>query len=271
MPELPEVETTCRGISPYIEGAKIRKVIVRDSRLRWPVPDDLPSLMKNKVVDTVKRRAKYILLGLTNGTAILHLGMSGSLRIVNNKEPINKHDHVDIVFDNGHILRLTDPRRFGSFLWQAGDVGTHKLIINLGPEPLTEEFDGERLFQLSRKRKVPVKTFIMNNATVVGVGNIYANEALFMSGIRPTVEAGKISRARYVRLAAEIKIVLAKAIEQGGTTLKDFVGGDGKPGYFKQQLNVYGRGGEPCVNCGKVLIEERIGQRATVYCRCCQR
>lgn len=271
MPELPEVETTRRGISPHIQGVKVRKVIVRDSRLRWPVPDDLARLMKGRVVDTVKRRAKYLLLAMSNGTAILHLGMSGSLRIVDAKEPVNKHDHVDIVFDNGKALRFTDPRRFGSVLWESGDVSTHKLLAKLGPEPLSDEFDNERLFQCSRKRKVPVKTFIMDNATVVGVGNIYANEALFNAGIRPTAEAGKVSRLRYQRLTQEIKKVLAKAIEQGGTTLKDFVGGDGKPGYFKQQLNVYGRGGESCVACGKVLTELRMGQRTTVFCKRCQR
>ena len=271
MPELPEVETTRRGISPHIVGQKIKKITVRDARLRWPVPDDLPKLMQGKVLAAVERRAKYLLLKLANGTAIMHLGMSGSMRIVDAKTPVDKHDHVDILFANGKVLRFTDPRRFGCMLWDTGDVSNHKLLARLGPEPFTDEFSGQRLYELSRKRKTPVKTFIMDNAIVVGVGNIYANEALFNAGIRPTAEAGKISKPRYQKLADEIKTVLARAIEQGGTTLKDFVGGDGKPGYFKQQLNVYGRGGEPCNHCGKPLKEKHIGQRATVFCTQCQR
>jgi formamidopyrimidine-DNA glycosylase len=250
---------------------KIKKVVVRNGRLRWPIPDDLPVLMKGKVLQAVVRRAKYLLLKLPNGTAIMHLGMSGSMRIVDAKTPVEKHDHVDIVFANGKALRYTDPRRFGCMLWDSGDVSAHKLLAKLGPEPFTDAFDGERMYKLSRKRKTPIKTLIMDNAIVVGVGNIYANEALFNAGIRPTVEAGKISKPRYQNLADEIKSVLAKAIEQGGTTLKDFVGGDGKPGYFKQQLNVYGRGGEPCNQCGKILKEQKIGQRATVFCMLCQR
>lgn len=271
MPELPEVETTRRGVSPYLQGATILELVVRQPSLRWPVPEDLPKLLKDKPILGIERRAKYLLIKVEGGASIWHLGMSGSMRVVDKAAAIGKHDHVDLVLDNGHILRFTDPRRFGSLLWQAGDVNTHKLLASLGPEPLSDEFDGERLYQRSRKRKVPVKSFIMDNANVVGVGNIYANEALFKAGIRPTAEAGKISRPRYQRLAEEIKIVLAKAIEQGGTTLKDFVGGDGKPGYFKQELMVYGRGGQPCLGCKKTLVEQRIGQRTTVFCRHCQR
>ncbi|WP_026244392.1 bifunctional DNA-formamidopyrimidine glycosylase/DNA-(apurinic or apyrimidinic site) lyase [Dasania marina] len=271
MPELPEVETTCRGISPHISGVKIKQLLVRNPRLRWPVPADLPALMQGQKLLSVTRRAKYLLLNLANGSAIMHLGMSGSMRIVDSKTAVAKHDHIDIIFANGKVLRYTDPRRFGCMLWCDGDVNAHKLFAKLGPEPLTDDFDGERLYLRSRGRKSPVKTFIMDNTHVVGVGNIYANEALFNAGIRPTAEAGKISKPRYLRLAAEIKLVLAKAIAQGGTTLKDFVGGDGKPGYFKQQLQVYGRGGEPCVACGKTLKEVKIGQRATVFCLQCQR
>ncbi|MCR8922042.1 bifunctional DNA-formamidopyrimidine glycosylase/DNA-(apurinic or apyrimidinic site) lyase [Dasania sp. GY-MA-18] len=271
MPELPEVETTCRGISPHICGVKIKQLVVRNSRLRWPVPAELTSLVQGHKLLSVTRRAKYLLLNFGHGSVIMHLGMSGSMRIVAAKTPPAKHDHVDMVFANAKVLRFTDPRRFGCVLWCEGDVHGHKLLAKLGPEPLTDEFDGERLYLRSRKRKSPVKTFIMDNAHVVGVGNIYANEALFNAGIRPTAEAGKISRPRYQRLAEEIKAVLAKAITQGGTTLKDFVGGDGKPGYFKQQLQVYGRGGEPCVACGKTLKEVKIGQRATVFCPQCQR
>ncbi len=271
MPELPEVETTRRGIKPHIHGQAIKKLIVRQPSLRWPVPDNLPRLIKGKVIEAVERRAKYILLKFSNGTAILHLGMSGSLRIIEADEPPMAHDHVDIVLDSGQALRFTDPRRFGCLLWQGAKEDTHKLLASLGPEPLSDQFDGERLFRLSRGRKSAVKTFIMDNKNVVGVGNIYANEALFAAGIRPDRAAGKISRQRYLVLAEEIKAVLAKAIEQGGTTLRDFVGGDGKPGYFKQQLKVYGRGEELCIVCNGELTEIRLGQRSTVYCRRCQR
>jgi formamidopyrimidine-DNA glycosylase len=205
------------------------------------------------------------------GTAILHLGMSGSLRIIAADEPPMIHDHVDIVLDNGQALRFTDPRRFGCLLWQGAKEDTHSLLASLGPEPLSEQFDGELLFQRSRGRKAAVKTFVMDNKNVVGVGNIYANEALFAAGIRPDRAAGAISRQRYLILADEIKKVLAKAIEQGGTTLRDFVGGDGKPGYFKQELKVYGRGGQLCLQCKAVLKEIRLGQRSTVFCSSCQR
>jgi formamidopyrimidine-DNA glycosylase len=271
MPELPEVETTRRGIAPHIEGAAVEQLIVRQPKLRWLVPDDLPALIAGKTLLRVDRRAKYLLLRFDSGSVIVHLGMSGSLRIIEADEPPAFHDHVDLVFNNGRALRYTDPRRFGCVLWQQGGGESHELLSRLGPEPLTEAFDGERLYQLSRKRRSAVKTFIMDNATVVGVGNIYANEALFAAGIRPSAQAGKISRPRYQRLADEIKKVLANAIEQGGTTLRDFVGGDGKPGYFKQSLAVYGRGGQPCVSCQQPLQESRLGQRSTVFCRHCQR
>ena len=276
MPELPEVETTRRGIEPHIRQRKINQLVIRQPKLRWPIPDQLPGLMQGKVIDSVERRAKYLLLHLSDsdqfvGTAIIHLGMSGSLRIIAADEPAMIHDHVDIVLDSGQALRYTDPRRFGCLLWQGADEPTHRLLASLGPEPLTEQFDGERLFQRSRSRKAAVKTFVMDNSNVVGVGNIYANEALFAAGIRPDRAAGGISRQRYQLLAGEIKRVLASAIEQGGTTLRDFVGGDGKPGYFKQQLRVYGRGGQPCVTCKAALKEIRLGQRSTVYCPHCQR
>ncbi len=284
MPELPEVETTRRGIEPHILNAKVKKVVVRQPQLRWPIPDDLPGLMKGKIIDSVERRAKYLLLAVASdsrskkvakrvakGTAIIHLGMSGSLRIIDAREPAMVHDHVDIVLDNGQALRFTDPRRFGCLLWQGVGDEPHSLLASLGPEPLSDQFDGELLFQRSRRRKIPVKTFIMDGKVVVGVGNIYANEALFAAGIRPDREAGKVSRQRYRVLAEEIKRILAQAIEQGGTTLRDFVGGDGKPGYFKQDLKVYGRGGEPCKSCKGLLTETRLGQRSTVFCRRCQR
>jgi formamidopyrimidine-DNA glycosylase len=270
MPELPEVETTRRGIAPHISGQKIKQLVVRQPKLRWPIPVDLAGHLKGQTVTAVDRRAKYLLIHTKAGAAIIHLGMSGSLRLVNANLPAKKHDHFDLVFNNGIVLRYTDPRRFGALLWQ-DQSEPHELLSKLGPEPLSEDFDGERLFQLSRKRKVPVKTFIMDNAVVVGAGNIYANEALYAAGIRPDREAGSISKKRYQRLAEEIKIVLARAIKQGGTTLRDFVGGDGKPGYFKQQLNVYGRGGEPCPSCQRPLTEIRLGQRSTVFCKSCQR
>lgn len=271
MPELPEVETTRRGIEPHIVQQQVVEVIVREPRLRWPIPPQFPDLLKDQVIQCVLRRGKYLLLGFESGWAIIHLGMSGSLRIVSQAEVVAKHDHVDIVLANGKTLRLNDPRRFGAVLWQQGAFESHKLLASLGPEPLGNEFTGKRLYQLSRGRKAPVKTFIMDSSVVVGVGNIYANEALFAAGIRPARAAGNISLARYGVLVSTIRQVLAAAIEQGGTTLRDFVGGDGKPGYFRQQLKVYGRSGMPCVNCKRTLTELRLGQRTTVFCKNCQR
>ncbi len=270
MPELPEVETTRRGIDPYLTGLQISDVVVRQSRLRWPIPVDLQSLLVGHCVESVERRAKYLLLKIGNGWLILHLGMSGSLRLVTANSKAGKHDHFDLCLQGGVVLRLTDPRRFGAVLWHQGDPGQHPLLMNLGPEPLGDRFDGERLYRLSRNRRQAVKLFIMDNRTVVGVGNIYANEALFEAGIDPRRAIGRISLERYRRLVLQIKIVLARAIEQGGTTLKDFVGSDGKPGYFQQQLQVYGRGGEKCHRCGEVLLKVTLGQRASVYCRRCQ-
>lgn len=271
MPELPEVETTRRGVEPHILKQRIRDVIVRQPQLRWPVPDDLPGVLKGSLIQSVERRAKYLLLKTPQGTLIMHLGMSGSLRIVAAGAAVETHDHIDICLSSGKALRFTDPRRFGAMLWTVQDPLQHKLLRNLGPEPLAEEFDGEHLYRLSRGRSAAVKQFIMDGHTVVGVGNIYANEALYMAGIHPKRAARRISLARYRQLAMAIKSVLGDAIAQGGTTLRDFVGGDGKPGYFKQQLNVYGRGGENCRDCGMVLHEIRLGQRSTVYCRHCQR
>ncbi|GAA5216350.1 bifunctional DNA-formamidopyrimidine glycosylase/DNA-(apurinic or apyrimidinic site) lyase [Corallincola platygyrae] len=270
MPELPEVEVSCRGIAPHLEGKTITQVEVRNPSLRWPVPEEV-QLLEGQTVLAVKRRAKYLLLETKAGTAILHLGMSGRLRVIDASEVAEKHDHVQIHLDSGKMLRLTDPRRFGAFLWGADAPLSHPLLQKLGPEPLTEDFDGERLYQLSRGRRSAVKTFIMDNHIVVGVGNIYANEALFASGISPKTAAGKISKARYQRLTEEIKRVLAKAIQQGGTTLKDFTQSDGKPGYFVQELQVYGKGGEPCPVCESPLKEIKLGQRSTVYCAQCQR
>ena len=269
MPELPEVETTRRGIEPHLRKQQVVRVVVRDGRLRWPVPEDLDIRLSGQTIVSVERRAKYLLLNAEVGTLLVHLGMSGSLRLVEAGSAVGKHDHIDIELSSGHVLRYTDPRRFGSMLWSQTPL-EHTLLKKLGPEPLSDAFDGQRLFDLTRKRSIAVKPFIMDNAVVVGVGNIYATEALFAAGIDPRREAGSISKARYLKLADEIKRILAKAIESGGTTLRDFVGGDGKPGYFKQELFVYGREGELCKLCGKTLREVKLGQRASVFCPNCQ-
>ncbi|MCV6603685.1 MAG: bifunctional DNA-formamidopyrimidine glycosylase/DNA-(apurinic or apyrimidinic site) lyase [Porticoccaceae bacterium] len=271
MPELPEVETTLRGIYPYATQKRVSKVVVRQPQLRWPVPENLHELLAGKRVESLFRRGKYLLWRFEHGHLMMHLGMSGSLRVVPASRPAATHDHLDVVVSGGRAIRFTDPRRFGAVLWLPGDPLEHPLLRELGPEPLEDEFDGDHLYRASRRRKVPVKTFIMNSKVVVGVGNIYANEALFAAGIHPLREAGRISRQRYQALAEVIKAVLSRAITQGGTTLKDFVGGDGKPGYFAQELSVYGRGGEPCKGCDKQLKEVRLGQRTTVYCSTCQR
>lgn len=270
MPELPEVETTRRGIAPHLEGQRVTRVVVRERRLRWPIPEDLDVRLSGQRIQCVERRAKYLLIQAESGTLIGHLGMSGNLRLVPVGTPAAKHEHVDIELESGLALRYTDPRRFGALLWSS-DPLRHELLARLGPEPLTAAFDGERLFQQSHGRSMAVKPFIMDNAVVVGVGNIYATEALFAAGIDPRREAGSISRARYVKLAEEIKRILAHAIERGGTTLRDFIGGDGQPGYFQQELFAYGRGGEFCKVCGTTLREVKLGQRASVYCPKCQR
>jgi formamidopyrimidine-DNA glycosylase len=238
--------------------------------MRWPVSPELVLELAGQRVDSVSRRGKYILLGTAGGTVIFHLGMSGNLRVVGSDAIPAKHDHVDILFDNGCILRFNDPRRFGCVLWTTDNPLEHRLLASLGPEPLSAEFHDRLLYQQSRGRTLAVKAFIMDSHIVVGVGNIYANEALFRAGIRPLRAAGNISASRYQNLSRVIREVLEEAITQGGTTLRDFVGSDGRPGYFRQQLAVYGRGGQPCQSCGQSLLEVRLGQRATVYCRGCQ-
>jgi formamidopyrimidine-DNA glycosylase len=270
MPELPEVETTRLGIQSHIIGQRVKRVCVRNRQLRWPVPEDLAQKLLGQQIERVERRGKYLLVFVSNACMMIHLGMSGSLRICSASEPVLKHDHVDFEFENGIILRYCDPRRFGCILLLSESPFLHPLLMHLGPEPLTDSFNSEALFALSRGRRVPVKSFIMDSHVVVGVGNIYANEALFMAGIKPDRAAGRISDVRYQRLVHAIKEILQRAITQGGTTLRDFVGGDGKPGYFKQSLLVYGRAGEPCVNCGDTLIEVRLAQRSSVYCKQCQ-
>ena len=271
MPELPEVETTRSGIAPHITGQTVAKVIVRQPRLRWPVPARIKSALPGHSIVEVQRRGKYLLLQTTAGCVIIHLGMSGSLRLLPADQPAMAHDHVDIVFSNGQALRLRDPRRFGAVLWTTQSPYQHSLLRSLGPEPLSEEFTADYLFQRSRKRKIAIKALIMDSKIVVGVGNIYASESLFLAGIRPTTAAGRISRARYALLVEAIKTILARAIASGGTTLRDFINGEGKPGYFKQQLHVYGRAGEDCLQCGTPIKHLQQGQRATYYCAQCQR
>ncbi len=270
MPELPEVETTLRGIAPHIVNQTIKAVIVRQPQLRWPVPDHLHETLSGQTVKSVTRRAKYLLFATGTGTVIVHLGMSGSLRVLTDEKPPEKHDHIDIVLKNGVLVRYNDPRRFGTLLWTVEPPGQHDLLKTLGPEPLQLEFDGKYLYQTAKARKTPVKSFIMDSHVVVGVGNIYANEALFMAGLRPTRCAGRIALERYGLLADCIKSVLQSAIAQGGTTLRNFVNESGNPGYFKQQLAVYGRGALPCKHCFTPLEEIRISNRTTVFCRHCQ-
>lgn len=269
MPELPEVETTLRGIAPHLLKDTVEQVIIRHRQLRWPVPPDLPARIEGQVLLDLRRRGKYLLFSFAEGQLIMHLGMSGSLRLVTTDTPVAKHDHLDLRFASGKILRFTDPRRFGAALW-APSAEQHALLRDLGPEPLSEDFSGDYLYRKSRGRRLSIKAFVMDSKVVVGVGNIYANEALFLAGIRPGKAAGRLSRKDSERLVAQIKVVLERAIVAGGTTLRDFIGGDGKPGYFKQELLVYGRGGEPCVTCSTPLKLIRQGQRATVYCPKCQ-
>lgn len=271
MPELPEVETTRRGIAPHIEGQTLAEVIIRQPKLRWPVPENLTQTLTGLTIQSVSRRAKYLLLHTHAGTLLMHLGMSGSLRIITTGQAAGKHDHIDFIFTDNTLLRFNDPRRFGAVLWTHEPPTQHPLLKNLGPEPLLPEFDGKLLYTLSREKKTPVKSFIMDSHIVVGVGNIYANEALFMAGIHPARQAGKIALSRYQKLAECIRIILRQAIEQGGTTLRDFVNEAGKPGYFQQQLNVYGRAGFPCTHCQHPLSEIRINNRTTVFCKACQR
>lgn len=273
MPELPEVETTRRGVEPWASGATLQAVRVHNRALRWPV--DIPGEIIGATINRVLRRGKYLLFRFDQGTLIIHLGMSGSLRVLTQAHPLLKHDHVEFVLaasEHSALIRFNDPRRFGCVLFQPGDrPELHPLLRHLGVEPLSNEFSGDLLFELSRKRKVAVKNFIMDAKIVVGVGNIYASEALFMAGIRPTVPAGKVTRSAFADLAASVRQVLSDAVRQGGTTLRDFVGSDGKPGYFKQSLRVYGREGEPCRVCESALKGVIIGNRSSVYCPICQK
>lgn len=269
MPELPEVETTLRGISPSLVGARIARVEVREPRLRWPVPDAVHDAAGQRV-QRAWRRAKYLLFELERGGLMWHLGMSGSMRVLPEPAAPGPHDHVDLVLDSGQVLRFNDPRRFGSLLWWSAPAEAHPLLAGLGPEPLDEPALGDHLWRRSRGRRVAVKQFIMNAANVVGVGNIYASEALFRAGIHPLRAAGRIARPRYARLADSVRGVLSDALTEGGTTLRDFTGGDGQPGYFAHNLRVYGRAGQPCPRCAAPVRERVIGQRNSYYCVACQ-
>lgn len=270
MPELPEVETSRRGIEPHILNKKVTDVVIRQKQLRWPIPARLKTGLCEQIIRQVDRRGKYILLRTDAGTAILHLGMSGSLRILPANTPAEKHDHVDIVFGKS-VLRLRDPRRFGALLWTSAKPLQHKLLSKLGPEPLSDDFNAPYLYQLSRNRKVAIKTLIMNSQVVVGVGNIYASESLFAAGISPLRRADRISLLRYQRLLDAIKDILQRSIAQGGTTLRDFTQQDGKPGYFQQTLNVYGRAQQPCPHCSVAIKQITQAQRSTFYCPQCQK
>ncbi|KLV07441.1 formamidopyrimidine-DNA glycosylase [Photobacterium aquae] len=269
MPELPEVEVSRMGISPHVTGQTVTDIVVRNPKLRWPIPEEIDQI-KGQVIRRVSRRAKYLMLETDAGYAIVHLGMSGSLRILPADTPPEKHDHVDLCLSSGEMLRYNDPRRFGAWLWQSGE-GEHPVLGKLGPEPLGDGFTVDYLQGRAKGRRTAIKQFIMDNQVVVGVGNIYANESLFAAGIHPKREAGKVSYQRLALLVDEIKTVLAFAIEQGGTTLKDFKNADGKPGYFAQELQVYGKAGQPCPRCDTALSEAKIGQRTTVFCSHCQR
>lgn len=271
MPELPEVETTRRGIAAHVTGKTVTRVIVRNPNLRWPVPGHLARELAGQRIGSVMRRAKYLLLPTGTGTLIVHLGMSGSLRIIAADTPAGSHDHVDIVFSDGTALRLTDPRRFGSLHWTRRPPERHRLLRDLGPEPLDEKFTAGYLYARSRGRRLAIKPFLMDSHIVAGIGNIYACEALYMAGIHPRCAAGRISRKKYARLVEVIREVLNDAIAEGGTTLRDFVDGHGEPGYFRRHLNVYGKDGEPCNSCRGPIREIRQGQRATFYCPECQK
>lgn len=271
MPELPEVETTRRGITPHVRGETIQNIVIRERRLRWPVPATLNRTLSGQAIHEISRRGKYLLFTTDAGTLILHLGMSGSLRVIDNGIAPEKHDHVDIVLANNTLIRFRDPRRFGAILFTRTDPSQHKLLSHLGPEPLERELNADYLFALSRKRRVAIKSFIMDSRIVVGVGNIYANEALFLSGIHPRRAAGKLNKDQYRKLAKAVKHVLRAAIKAGGTSLRDFTQSDGKPGYFRQSLHVYGKTAQACPTCSKPITHAVIGQRSTYYCTRCQK
>ncbi|MEJ2619327.1 MAG: bifunctional DNA-formamidopyrimidine glycosylase/DNA-(apurinic or apyrimidinic site) lyase [Candidatus Thiodiazotropha sp.] len=271
MPELPEVETTCRGISPHITGQRVKQVVIRQPRLRWPIPEELPKILSGRKLLNVSRRGKYLLLSFHHGTLIIHLGMSGSLRILDPASQLQKHDHFDLQVSSGKLLRLRDPRRFGAVLWTDQPPSQHPLIAHLGPEPLQAEFNAAYLHEQGQRRRLAIKQLIMDSKVVVGVGNIYASESLYKSAIHPTRPSNRISETRYAHLVEAVKETLTAAIAQGGTTLRDFQREDGNPGYFAQQLQVYGKTDQPCPKCGSPIRQKTLAQRSTFYCSACQR
>lgn len=276
MPELPEVETTRLGLLPHVKGKTVKDLVVRESRLRWPVPDGLRRTLSGRVVRDIHRRGKYLLFdcakaGNDSGHLLVHLGMTGTLRVMPQETTVRRHDHVDIVLTDGSQVRLNDPRRFGAVLWLEGEPEAHPLLANLGVEPLLPAFGGDVLFRASRGKSVAVKQFIMDSHVVTGVGNIYANEALFHAGIHPARASGRISRQRYDLLAESIRSTLKRALNAGGSTIRDFRGSNGESGYFQLDYRVYGRAGEPCMSCGAAIRQLRQGQRSTFYCPACQR
>ncbi|MEK7779211.1 MAG: bifunctional DNA-formamidopyrimidine glycosylase/DNA-(apurinic or apyrimidinic site) lyase [Pseudomonadota bacterium] len=276
MPELPEVEVTRLGIAPYLEGHSIEQIVIRNPRLRWPIPDNLPSILPRVTIQSVSRRAKFLLFHCCIGTLLIHLGMSGSLRILQGKKKASvdlpeKHDHFDIVLHDQTVLRLRDPRRFGAVLWHEGDdILQHPLLRSLGPEPLTENFNASYLLRQTRGSRVNIKQTLMNNQIVVGVGNIYANEALFLAGINPKIAAGRIGLKRYEKLVGTIKTLLKQAIAAGGSSLRNFVNSNGNKGYFQYQYWVYARGNQNCKKCAHVIKQIKQGQRSSFYCAECQ-
>lgn len=274
MPELPEVETTRRGVAPHVIGRRVEAFTIYDARLRWPVPASLPKQIKGLSILAVERRSKYLLFRLSppGGTLLVHLGMTGSLRLYSrgHAPPRRAHDHIDIALDDGALLRYHDPRRFGAMLWVAGNSGVHPLLAALGPEPLDQAFDADYLYERTRGRRASIKVTLMDNRIVVGVGNIYANEALFRAAIRPGAPAGRLSRSRLAGLVDAVREVLAEAIEKGGSTLRDFVDARGEPGAFQLAYRVYGREGLPCRVCGTPIRASRLGQRASYHCPRCQ-
>jgi formamidopyrimidine-DNA glycosylase len=270
LPELPEVETTRRGLAPHVRGRRVLALSVHEPRLRWPVDPQLPRKLRGQRVRRLTRRAKYLLLELERGTLLLHLGMSGNLRVVPRETPRRLHDHFDLLLDSGRTVRFNDPRRFGSLIYTS-DTRAHPLLKDLGPEPLTAAFDGDYLWRITRGRRVAIKNLVMNGKLVVGVGNIYASEALFRARIRPQRAARSLSRADAARLVRAIRTVLSLAIRSGGTTLRDYLGTDGAPGYFRQKLYVYERAGKPCRRCGTPIRALTQGQRSTYYCPSCQK
>ena len=271
MPELPEVETTRRGIAPHLLNQRVGRVSIRNPRLRWPIPADLPGLLRGRKILAVERRGKYLLIRFHHGHLLLHLGMSGSLRVLESSRPAQKHDHFDLCLTGGLCLRMRDPRRFGAVLWTDEPPEQHPLLANLGPEPLGDHFDGTHLHHLGQVRRSAIKNLIMDSRVVVGVGNIYASESLYRAGIHPQRTSNRISADRYDLLAKAIREVLSAAIAQGGTTLRDFQQEDGRPGYFAQQLQVYGRTNQPCPQCGGPIRHRKIGQRSSFFCARCQR